>query len=88
MKFHQSLILRASHAREQPNVISGGGLRMRMRVGWAALQPLLALAPIYARDHSSTKTWGCFSAISSNRSAEPEGFRNPCSHFAAVPLVT
>ena len=36
----------------------------------------------------STKTCGCFSAISSNRSAEPDGFRKPCSHLQAVALVT
>ena len=31
-KFPQSLIPSASHGREQPNVIPGGGLRMRMAV--------------------------------------------------------
>ena len=31
---------------------------------------------------------GCFSAISSSRNADPEGFRKPCSHLDAVALFT
>ena len=37
---------------------------------------------------SPTKTCGSISAISSNRSAEPDGFRKPCSHLHAVAFVT